>query len=382
MLSNPAERNPVTIFHVMRTYGNNGGERQLTQMFSQAAPGVSEQFVFLYNDVVCELLFSSKALLVFHRLWPWSVKPRGAWGEMVLLFPLLPWMQIRLLWLLLRHRPQVCIVHGFQASLVAWPAAMMSHKKIGFAYVHRTTKSSTGRHPLFGLIYTPYQKLIGVSQAVKASLTGLAENARLDALENGVDIAPIRQALTTTKRHIPPVIITVGRLLPHKGQELIIKAFEQCKKTFPALELWIVGDGEHRPALEAAAQGIVSIKFLGRRDDIPQLLAQATLFCNASSWEGMSNAVLEAMAASLPSVVADAPGVSECHVNGVTGFIVERSAQALADKMTMLLRDSPLQQQMGEAAFKRVQENYSIQVNRQKYVALYAQLAGAASCAE
>jgi glycosyltransferase involved in cell wall biosynthesis len=373
----------LTVFHVMRTYGNHGGERQLAQMFAQPAPTVDEHFAFLYRDNNCEQLFASGAKLQFHRIWPFAVRPRySAWGEMALLLPLLPWMQLRLLGLLLWHRPQVCIVHGFQAALVAWPAAILLGGKTGFAYFHRIAKSYTGRHPLFRLIYAPYQKLIGVSLAVKASLSGLADASRLDALENGVDVERIRQALSTTKRHTPPVVIAIGRLLPHKGQLLIIEAFEAYRKEFPDMELWIVGNGEYRTDLEAAARKLgSSVQFLGRREDIPELLAAATIFCNASDWEGMSNAVLEAMAAGLPSVVTDAPGVTECHINNATGFVVERNVKALADKLAVLMHDPELRQRMGQAALQRVREKYSIQANRKKYISLYYQLAGMGECA-
>ncbi len=361
------------VFHIMRTYGAHGGERQLEQMFAQPAPSVAEQFVFLYRDTECERLFRQRTQLLVHRLCAFAVRPRGAWAEMALLMLTLPWMQLRLLWLIARHRPEVCVVHGFQASLAAWPAAMLLHKRIGFAYFHRTTKSSAGRNPLFRLIYAPYRKLLGVSYAVKDSLAGLTPVSKLGVIENGVDTAPITQAQTGATRAEPPVIIAVGRLLSDKGQRLIIEAFA----SITTAQLWIVGDGEDHAHLTAMIGERSTIRLLGRRDDIPTLLAQATIFCHASPREGMSNAVLEAMAASLPSVVADAPGVSECHVDAITGFVVPRNAAAIAEKIALLLQDEALRKRMGDAAFVRVREQYSIAANRQKFLALYEELAGA-----
>lgn len=375
---------PLRAFHVMRTYGNHGGEKQLAQMFAQPSD-VQEHFVFLYHDKACEKLLSHAAKLRFHRLWLFSLRPRyRAKSELLILLLLLPWLQIRLFFLLLCHRPQACVVHGFQAALVAWPSAMLLGKKTGFAYFHRITKSATGRHPLFKLIYKPYRKLIGVSLAVTSSLHGLADESRLATIENGVDTVRFLPALPEAKRHLAPVIIAVGRLLPHKGQRIIMDAFLQCSEEFPTLELWIVGDGQDRSILEQAiAEYRVGgrIQLLGRREDIAELLAKATIFCHASNWEGMSNSVLEAMAAGLPSIVADAPGVTECHENGITGFVVERNSGAFADKIAMLLRAPQLRKCMGLKALQRIEMYYSIRANREKFLTLYKEL-GDNACVE
>lgn len=366
-----------TVLHVMRTYGNHGGEQQLARMFACQPEAANEHFLFAYADLSCESLMQARgAKLQFHRLWPLALRPRyRAWSELLLLLPLLPYLQLRLGWLFIKYRPQACIIHGFQAALIAWPLAMLMRKSVGFAYFHRITKSTTGRHPFFRLIYKPYRKLIGVSLAVRDSMQGLAESSRLDAIENGVDIERIRAPQEKVRRSDSPVIISVGRLLPHKGQDLIIEAVQQCHSHFPNVELWIVGDGESYEFLKQKIAGSDYIKLLGRREDIPELLAQATIFCNASQWEGMSNAVLEAMAAGLPSVVVDAPGVSECHVDHETGFVVSRDANAIAQKLMLLLHDTALRARMGAEALVRVREKYSTKANRQKFIALYHELA-------
>jgi len=160
---------------------------------------------------------------------------------------------------------------------------------------------------------------------------------------------------------------------------LTIDAFVKCSQEFPDAELWIVGEGESRADLEKATTryGLGErIRFLGRREDVPELLASATLFVHASEWEGLSNAVLEAMAAGLPSVVVDAPGVTECHEDGRTGFVVSRTVEELAMRLAFLLRDPDLRERMGIAASKYVESRYSIRANREKYLDLYRQLAG------
>ena len=386
-MTGSAKTNPLVVLHLMRTYGAHGGENQLARYFStEPQGGIEEHFAFIYRDPDCTALFQrAGARLTRHELIPFAVAPRqSAWAEVLMLLPLLPFLQLRFAALLHRTRPSVCVVHGIQAALVAWPTAMLSRRRIGFLYVHRITKSM-GRNKLLRWLYAPYRKLGGVSQAVTRSLAPIAGESRLVALENGIDWKTF-VAAAQRKADVPavsrgPILVSVGRLLRHKRQDMLIEAATRLAPQHPGLELWIVGDGPARGDLEAAAarSGIGErIRFWGYRSDVAPLLAAATLFVNASSWEGMSNAVLEAMALGLASVVCDAPGVTECHVAGETGLVVPGDAGAIAAAVETLLSDPERRATMGAAAAKRIREHYSMEANRRRFLALYAELAGAA----
>lgn len=272
-------------------------------------------------------------------------------------------------------------MHGFQAALVAWPAAVL-FRRLPFAYVHRITKA-TGGGGAFRWLYAPFRVLAGVSRAVTASLSALAPPDRLVVLENGIDWRRFadqgRQAPQAADGE--PVVVCVGRLLPHKGQALVIEAFETLLAARPGARLWIVGDGPQRESLEAMAhdRGVSGrVTFWGHRGDVYRFLAGATIFANGSRWEGMSNAVLEAMAMGMPSVVVDAPGVTECHVPGATGFVVDPSAGAMAARLLELAGDAGLRRRMGDAARERVRAHYSMEANRRRYLELYKRLTEAA----
>jgi glycosyltransferase involved in cell wall biosynthesis len=385
-----ASRSLLPVMHLMRTYGAHGGEQQLSQYFGAEPHGeVRETFVFVYRDPECSRLFASRApgleqLELFHR----PVATGTAWREFAALSPLLPWLQFRFLALAWRCRPAVVIVHGFQAALVAWPAAMLL-RGIRWGYVHRITKSATGSNPLFRLIYRPYDVVAGNSRAVAASLAPLAGTDRLATLDNGLDWrrfdARARAPLAPLPETAGPVLVSVGRLLPHKGQAILIDAFERVADRFQNAVLWVAGDGVEMEMLKrrAAASPVASrIHLLGRREDVPAVLVRADVFVNASSWEGMSNAVLEGMAAGLPAVVADAPGVTECHIDGVTGFVVKRDAADLATALVRLLGDAELRRRMGSAARERAKENYSMEASRRRYLELFGRLTGRNVCAE
>lgn len=388
MVSNAKALLPV--MHVMRTYGSHGGEQQLSQYFGAQPHGeIQETFAFVYRDDECAELFRSRALgLVMLNLIPWPVGTGGAWRELFFMLPMLPWLFFRFAWALARHRPEVCVVHGFQAALVVWPSAVL-FRRLRWIYVHRIAKSSIGRNRLFRMIYRPYDVVAGNSQAVTASLSSLVEPSRLQALDNGLDLqkfdarADLLLAPVPEKKGI--VLGVVGRLLPHKGQTFLIEVLERLEAKYSDVTLWIVGDGSDMETLRYRGADLITagrIHFLGRREDVPAVLQFMDIFVNASSWEGMSNAVLEGMAASLPSVVVDAPGVTECHVQGVTGFIVKRDAEEFALVLSRLLGDANGRKHMGAAARARVKEYYSIEASRKRYLKTFKRLTGRAVCAE
>jgi glycosyltransferase involved in cell wall biosynthesis len=201
-------------------------------------------------------------------------------------------------------------------------------------------------------------------------------------LPNGIDWhaleADARKCVPRGPR--PLTVIAVGRLIASKGQAIIIEAFarlsESCRKD---VRLALAGDGPDENKLrELASRRDVSnkIAFLGYIDGIICEMAGSDIFVHASETEGLSNAVLEAMELALPSVVVDAPGVTECHIDGETGFVVSRDPAALAQRLLQLIEDADLCIEMGAKARLRVRQHYSIDANVTRFHALYAQLLG------
>jgi len=378
----------LKILHMMRTYGVHGGEQQLSQLFALAArPATQEIFAFIYRDPVCARFFAERAPALVQRVLLGQPAQTGsAWSEFLLLLPRLPVLQWRLWRLAAQERPKVCVVHGCQAALVAWPTAMLL-RTTRWVYVHRTTKTRTRVASVFRLLYRPFDAVAGNSLSVTASLAPFAESSKLVALENGIDLdrfdARAAVAPAATLPQAPgKVVVCVGRLLPQKGHVLLIESFARLVQSHPLLSLWIVGDGQERAAIEkhiAAHDLGTRVHLLGYRHDVPAVLARADVFVNASVWEGMSNAVLEGMAASLPSVVVDAPGVTECHVSGQTGLVVQRDATALAAGLERVLAEPEAALRMANAARAHVEVQYSMEASRARYDALFTRLVGNSS---
>lgn len=175
-----------------------------------------------------------------------------------------------------------------------------------------------------------------------------------------------------------PLIGWVGRFRKQKAVVDLLDAFLLVYEAHPAARLVLVGDGELRQVSESRAEslGIADIvSFTGMRNDVPRVLAALQVFALPSLWEGMPNAVLEAMAASLPVVATRVGGVPEVVVDGVTGLLIPpRDADALAAAVIRLLRDPALRQQMGKAGHERVRRHFSVEQMVRRTETLYEEL--------
>ena len=148
----------------------------------------------------------------------------------------------------------------------------------------------------------------------------------------------------------------MARLVPQKGLDLLIRAFASLHEPVRAgWRIVLVGDGPERGALEALAQqqGIRDqVVFEGFQSDPLRYMQRASIFTLPSRFEGMPNALLEAMAAGLPSVVSDAsPGPLEMVCDRRQGLVVpNENIEALAAALQQLMRDQRLRERMGMEA--------------------------------
>jgi glycosyltransferase involved in cell wall biosynthesis len=373
----------VFVAHVLRTYGVSGGERQLAQLFAaESGSAYQNTFYSLYDNPACTKYFSRigglrlKTVLGLRA----SVFPNLA-VELLLLAVLAPVLQLRMLYLIRSGHHQICIVHGLQAAVACWLSAFLL-RNMHFVYVHRGTKSRAGSHPIFKWLYWPFDVVAGVSLASAESLRPLAGTRKVVALENGIDLERLHEIVRSCEKRRfdePLILISAARLIKGKEHAFLLDVFAVLLREWPDLEFVIAGDGPERQNLiEYAMRVGVSdkVRFIGHVGDIICRLAGADIFVHASRMEGMSNSVLEAMAVGLPSVVVDAPGVSECHRDGETGFIVTRDVNEMTARLALLINDGNVRSAMGGRAKQRIQEKYSIAANLARYHSLYSELLG------
>ena len=203
------------------------------------------------------------------------------------------------------------------------------------------------------------------ADVLTANTSGVLESlARLPCLSEPV-LLPNPLPQQSDRAELPSVaerrgFIAVARLVHQKGLDVLIDAFSMARGEAEDWTLTLVGEGPERHALEAqvARLGLQQrVDFLGHCRDVSTWLAAASVFVLPSRFEGMPNALLEAMAQGLAVVVTDAsPGPLEEIEQGVNGFVVpSEDAAALALRLEQLASDPALRETLGNAARQRLQ---------------------------
>lgn len=160
-------------------------------------------------------------------------------------------------------------------------------------------------------------------------------------------------------------ICIVARQVPVKRLDVLLEAFALVCVTAPDVQLWLVGDGPLRPILEEHVRKLAltrKVFFWGEQSDVASILAQCQIGVLSSSMEGLSNAIIEYMAARLPVVATRVGGNPEVIIPFETGLIVPPQApQALADALIYLLHHPDTAHRMGLAGRKRVETHFTVE---------------------
>jgi glycosyltransferase involved in cell wall biosynthesis len=225
-------------------------------------------------------------------------------------------------------------------------------------------------------------RLIGNSQGVADFYRQIGfPEEKLIVIPNGVEIPEethFDRSALLKEFDIPAdaeVIGYAGRLARQKRVQDIIWGMEIMRQLRENVYCLIVGDGPERNRLERLAQKYGCdhlIRFAGHRDDANNLIRAMNVFCLASEFEGMSNSLMEAMAAGVPVVAGDIPPNRELVVDGETGFFVNvGDGVGYAQFADRILADPQLAQRLGSAGRKRMQENFSLEKMVEAHVELY-----------
>jgi glycosyltransferase involved in cell wall biosynthesis len=230
-----------------------------------------------------------------------------------------------------------------------------------------------------------------ITEAVKAwAVATLRVPAdRITVIERGRDPERLGEAGTErrvrVRQHLglapdAPVIVAVGRQEFQKGHRFLLEAMPSILSTHPKAVLLMAGrrgeETEHlerlagRPPLDGA------VRFLGHRDDLPDVLAAADLFAFPSLWEGLGGAVLEAMALSLPIVASRLDPVAEVVEDGRCAVLVPpRDPPALAAAISSVLADRDLATGLGSRGREIFLRRFTLERSTERMIALCRRLA-------
>jgi glycosyltransferase involved in cell wall biosynthesis len=165
---------------------------------------------------------------------------------------------------------------------------------------------------------------------------------------------------------LPLRIVCVGRLVPAKGQHILLRAFSLLRSKGHALQLTFVGDGPDRPSLEREVAELAlsnHVTFCGalNHDQAREQVVQADIFALASFAEGIPVALMEAMAMGIPCVSTIIAGIPELIRDNIDGLLVPASSvESFSSAIESLVLDQELRQRLGASARARVIKHYNL----------------------
>jgi sugar transferase (PEP-CTERM/EpsH1 system associated) len=298
-----------------------------------------------------------------------------------------PRLALRLAGLLRRTRPDIVhtrnaepFFYGFAGAKLARAQALV-HSEHGRKFDDRPARFAVQRW-----MSRHTDAIFAVSGQLKSDLVkhiGMPE-ASVEVLHNGVDLsrfnvaartdAPAREALRRDWG-VPAgalVVGSVGRLVAVKNYGLLLRA---VAASGPDLHLVLAGEGPERAALTAlaASLGIASrVHLLGHSNDVDRVLGAFDVFVLPSISEGMSNTLLEAMAAGVPPVASDVGGNGEIVRDGVDGRLFPSDDEAaLRACLVALCGDGAERARLAAAARERVLSTFDIDQMIERYERLY-----------
>ena len=202
---------------------------------------------------------------------------------------------------------------------------------------------------------------------------------RVVVVRNGIDLRRFDElAARAAEGPVPeggPIVAVVANLWPVKDHRTLIEAAALVQRRIPDVRFALVGDGPERDHLQRRIGELGlrdAVHLLGTRYDVPAILARSSAFCLPSRAEGLSNAIMEAMAAALPVVATDAGGNAELVRHGSTGFVVPiGDAASMAARLVDVLSDPRLARQMGRRGRAVADRALALERKRAAYRELY-----------
>jgi glycosyltransferase involved in cell wall biosynthesis len=292
--------------------------------------------------------------------------------------------------MLREERPDV--VHAFQswplAGKYALASAVLARVPAVVASIQLVPEFEPTRPTLLQLraLSRGVGRYIAVSRDIASVLASRFHlpPAKIEVVHNAVEVERFEPPAAPGLRgrlldgRDGPLVLTLARLDPQKGHDVLLAAAARVPGTVFAL----AGDGPLRPSLERRAEELgVSdrVLFLGRRADVPELLAACDVFALPSLYEGSSLAVLEAMAAGRPVVASSIGGTDELIEDGGSGLLVPPGdAEALAAALRRLAGDHGLRDSLAAAARERARSMFGSAEMARRIAGVYEELLGGA----
>ncbi|MGO9956044.1 MAG: glycosyltransferase family 4 protein [Solirubrobacteraceae bacterium] len=241
---------------------------------------------------------------------------------------------------------------------------------------------STRRRRILRAVLPRADAIIAVCASQIDELAGLGvHSGAITVVANGTDFQPVPEARAGTRCELrltdtDIAYLLVGRLNRQKRVDRFIDAVARAGAMRSNIVGLVAGIGSERDELESQVARVgARVRFLGRRDDMPNVLSAVDVLCLLSDHEALPFVVLEAMASALPVIATRVGGLTDVVDEAVTGTLVDAGdIDGAAQAMLTLAADPHLRTQMGRAGHSRQQRLYAADPMADAYAHVLAQL--------
>lgn len=291
-----------------------------------------------------------------------------------------PLVQLRVLSALRRHKPDVVLANTAKDPRWTGPSA----KLLGIPYIYRQEIDEPYKRGLYyRWIYGRIPDVHVVnSDATRRTILASArwlDPERVEVIPNGIDPAPFQTAVEPSGLDLPegsPTFVFLGRFEERKGIRELAAAWPIVVKALPQARLLVGGWGELEDEFRSRLMASPGARFIGFRRDVPAVLSLADVLVAPSHYEGFGLVVVEAMAAGVPVIAAEASSIPEIMRDGVEGLLVPpRDSARLARAMVRLGSAPELRRKMGSAGRERVLREFTFDRMLDRHEELLARLA-------
>ena len=284
-----------------------------------------------------------------------------------------------------RERVVLIHAHEFSAIVYGWIVSLIARIPFVGTIHGKNYFWEKARRRLAYRLIARTGTLVAVSEDLKRFISekvGIPVR-RLRVIYNGITPAPPVEESEIERcrselgiKSGDTVLGAVGSLYPVKGHRFLLDAMPIVLQRFPNTVLIMAGRGELGVSLKEQAKRLgieEKVRFLGMREDVPRLLALMDVFVLPSLSEGLSMALLEAMAAGKPVVATRVGGNPELVEEGKTGLLVRaEDASNMAGGLVRILGNRSMMRELGVAGAERVLRSFSLDSMAHQYRALYA----------
>jgi glycosyltransferase involved in cell wall biosynthesis len=296
---------------------------------------------------------------------------------------------MRLARLVRAWRPQVVHSHMIHANLMARALRLFVPIPALVSTIHNIYEGGWPWMAAYRLTNRWVDHMTIVSQAAADRFVGdrIVPKELLRVVPNGLDVDRFRPLSVGGRVSLRRSLgldhgfawLAVGRFQPAKDYPNMLRGFAMVHQRYPQAVLWVAGHGPLQAETEALAQSLGlagSVRFLGVRQDVPELMGAADGYVMSSAWEGMPMVLLEAAAAGLPIVATEVGGNHEVVRHQESGFLVPpRDHAALGRAMLQLMGQTEAQQRsMGERGREYVRSTYGLSRVVDRWEELYREV--------